>query len=122
MKRIALLFFLVILISCKKESTESFGKTTAKTPVELGKELFESKGNCVACHLKDQKVIGPSIQDIAKTYQTQKASIVSFLKDDAKPIVDPSQYEVMKTNFAITKMMSDEELQAIEAYIYSNLK
>jgi cytochrome c len=28
----------------------------------------------------------------------------------------------MKTNFTITKMMSDEELQAIEAYLYSNLK
>ena len=37
-------------------------------------------------------------------------------------VVDPSQYEVMKTNFAITKMMSDQELQAIEAYMYSNLK
>jgi cytochrome c len=122
MKRIALLFLLVILISCKKESTESFGKTTTKTSVELGKELFESKGNCVACHLKDQKVIGPSIQDIAKTYKSQNADLISFLKEEAKPIVDPSQYEVMKTNFAITKAMSNAELQAIEAYIYSNLK
>jgi cytochrome c len=122
MKRIALLFLLVILISCKKESTESFEKRTTKNPVELGKELFESKGNCVACHLVNQKVIGPSIQDIAKTYKSQNADIVSFLKEQAKPIVDPSQYEVMKTNFTITKMMSDEELQAIEAYIYSNLK
>ena len=122
MRQIAFIFILALVVSCKKESAEPFGKDTTKTPIALGKELFETKGNCVACHLKDQKVIGPSIQDIAKTYQAQNASIVSFLKENAKPIVDPSQYEVMKTNFAITKMMSDEELQAIEAYMYSNLK
>ena len=122
MKQLAFIIILAVVVSCKKESAEPLEKTMAKTPIALGKDIFENKGNCVACHLKDQKVIGPSIQDIAKTYKAQKASIVGFLKDDAKPIVDPSQYEVMKTNFAITKMMSDEELQAIEAYIYSNLK
>jgi cytochrome c len=122
MRQLAFIFILALVVSCKKESTEPFGKATAKSPTDLGKELFEGKGNCVACHLKDQKVIGPSIQDIAKFYQAQNASIISFLKEEAKPIVDPSQYEVMKTNFAITKMMSEKELQAIEAYIYSNLK
>jgi cytochrome c len=48
--------------------------------------------------------------------------MVSFLKDEAKPIVDPSQYEVMKTNLALTKEMSDEELKGLEAYIYSTIK
>jgi cytochrome c len=48
--------------------------------------------------------------------------MVSFLKQEAEPIVDPSQYEVMKTNFAITEEMSDEELIALEAYIFSTLK
>lgn len=122
MKEIGLIFLLVFTISCKRESEKSLGKETSKTPIALGKELFESKGNCVACHLKDQKVIGPSIQEIAKIYKAQNADIIAFLKEDAKPIVDPSQYEVMKTNFAITKTMSDEELRAIEAYIYSHLK
>jgi cytochrome c len=122
MRQIAFIFILALVVSCKKEFAEPFGKAMAKSPTVFGKELFEGKGNCVACHLKDQKVIGPSIQDIAKTYQAQNASIVSFLKEEAKPIVDPSQYELMKTNFTITKMMSDEELQAIEAYMYSNLK
>ena len=122
MRQLTFIFILTLVVSCKKESAEPFGKAAAKTPIVLGKKLFETKGNCVACHLKDQKVIGPSIQDIAKTYRAQNASIVSFLKEEAKPIVDPSQYDLMKTNFAITKMMSDEELQAIEVYIYSNLK
>ncbi|WP_309640057.1 c-type cytochrome [Flavobacterium sp.] len=123
MKKTALLGLLVLIVSCKKESTESFGKSnTKKTPVELGKELFEDKGNCVACHQPNQKVIGPSIQDIAKIYKAKNASIVTFLQGNADPIVDPSQFEVMKTNFAITKSMSEDELKAIEAYIYSNLK
>jgi cytochrome c len=94
----------------------------AKSSESLGKELFEEKGNCVACHKPDQKIIGPSIQEIAKIYKAQNGSLIDFLKNDAKPIVDPSQYEVMKTNFTITKAMSDEELKAIEAYIYSHSK
>ena len=48
--------------------------------------------------------------------------MVTFLKGNAEPIVDPSQFAVMKTNFPITQAMSDEELKAIESYIYSNLK
>ncbi|MEO8233938.1 MAG: c-type cytochrome [Flavobacterium sp.] len=115
----------IILFSCKKESEESFGKPTessteVKTPEALGKEIFEGKGNCVACHQVDQKIVGPSIQEIATAYKTKNGNIVDFLKNDATPLVDPSQYEVMKTNFAITKAMSDRELKAIEAYIYSN--
>ncbi len=124
MKKIFLWICIFMLISCKKESEESFGKPTqtnavVKTPEQLGQEIFVGKGNCVACHQIDQKVIGPSIQEIAKIYKSQNGSLIDFLKNDAKPLVDPSQYEVMKTNFAITKAMSDEELQAIEAYIYS---
>ena len=124
MKKVALLACLILIISCKKESQESFGKSTevSQTPEQLGKSIFEGKGNCVACHQPNQKIVGPSIHEIATIYKAQNGNIISFLKDDAKPIVDPSQYEVMKTNFAITKMMSDEELQAIEAYIYSSLK
>jgi cytochrome c len=48
--------------------------------------------------------------------------MVDFLKEKAEPIVDPAQYEVMKTNFSITKTMTDEELKALEEYFYSFLK
>lgn len=84
-----------------------------------GKEIFEGEGNCIACHKPDQKVIGPSLQEIGKIYKAKKGSIVSFLQEQSDPIVDPSQYDIMKTNFAITKSMSDEELEALEDYIYS---
>jgi cytochrome c len=124
MKNLFLFGCFFVLISCKKESEESFGKPTesnteVKAPEALGKEIFEGKGNCVACHQADQKIIGPSIQDIAKIYKAKNGNIVDFLKNDANPLVDPSQYEVMKTNFAITKTMSDEELKGLETYILS---
>ncbi len=129
-----ILFLAAVLAftSCKKESSEPTNTATesvsegesakAKSPEELGKQLFEGSGNCFACHQADQKVVGPSIKEIAKIYKDKNGDIVTFLKGNAEPIVDPSQFEVMKTNFAITKAMSDEELKAIEAYIYSNLK
>jgi cytochrome c len=129
MKKLVFIVTLLILISCKKESQEPFGKpketavdATVKSPEIVGKEIFENKGNCIACHLPDKKLIGPSLHDIAKIYKDKNANIVTFLKGDSEPLVDPSQFAVMKTNFAITEEMSDEELQALEAYIYSNLK
>ena len=124
MKKIIFISFAssLIFVSCKKEETKETATKIPQNSVDLGKELFEGKGNCVACHLVDQKVIGPSIQEIAKIYKDQKGNIIDFLKNDAKPIVDPSQYEVMKTNFTITKAMSDEELSAIETYINSHSK
>ena len=126
MKKVSFLVCLLVLISCKKESEETFGQPNptevSQTPEELGKSIFEGKGNCVACHKIDEKLVGPSVQDIAKIYKAQNGDIVSFLKDEAIPIVDPSQYEVMKTNLALTKAMSDEELKGLEAYIYSKTK
>jgi cytochrome c len=124
MKKIIFISFAssLIFVSCKKEEMKETATKVPQNSVDLGKELFEGKGNCVACHLVDQKVIGPSIQEIAKIYKYQNGNIIDFLKNDAKPIVDPSQYEVMKTNFTITKAMSDKELSAIETYIYSHSK
>ena len=117
----AILFLLIILqFSCKNQDNQTDETAVNQSPVELGKEIFEGKGNCVACHLVNQAVIGPSIQDMSKIYKAKKGTIINFLIHDAAPIIDPSQYEVMKTNFTITKAMSDQELKAIEAYIYSN--
>jgi len=126
MKKVALLVCLIFVISCKKESEATFGQPNpdevSQTPEQLGKSIFEGKGNCVACHRIDEKLVGPSIQEMATIYKTQNGDMVSFLKDEAKPIVDPSQYEVMKTNLALTKEMSEQELKGLEAYIYSTIK
>lgn len=126
MKKVIFLFAVLTFLSCKKESQESFGKpettTEVQKPEDLGKEIFEGKGTCINCHKLDVKLVGPSIQDIAKIYKEKNGNMISFLKGEGEPIVDPTQYEVMKVNFAITKTFSDEELKAVEAYIYSNLK
>ncbi|WP_409417774.1 c-type cytochrome [Flavobacterium sp. PS2] len=132
MKKIILAFAILAFVSCKKEEKttidnsgmpiEESATLEAKTPKELGKAIFEGQGNCFACHQVDQKVIGPSIKEIAKIYKEKNGDMVTFLKGKGDPIVDPSQFEVMKTNFPVTQAMSDEELKAIEAYFYSFLK
>lgn len=118
---------MLTLVSCKKDGTEeSFGKpetsTEAQKPEDLGAEIFAGRGACVACHKPDVKLVGPSLQDIAKIYKEKNGDMVTFLKGEGEPIVDPTKYELMKPNFVITKTFSDEELKALEAYIYSNLK
>ncbi|MDD5149281.1 MAG: cytochrome C552 [Flavobacterium sp.] len=118
---------LLSVVSCKKGgSEESFGKpepsTEAQKPEVLGAAIFAGKGACVACHKPDVKLVGPSLQDIAKIYKEKNGSIVGFLKGENEPIVDPTQYAVMKPNLVLTKSFSDEELKALEAYVYSNLK
>ena len=119
MKKLLLVLTILSLISCKskEEKTEVSADETA-TKIS-GQELFENEGGCIACHQPDQKIVGPSLQEIAKIYKSKNASIVLFLKEEGDPIIDPSQYDIMKANFAITKTMTDEELKAIEDYIYS---
>ena len=132
MKKAIIAFAVLAFVSCKKEekttidnsqiSTEESATSVVQIPEELGKEIFEGRGNCTSCHQVDQKVIGPSIHEIAKIYKDKNADIVNFLKGNGEPIVDPDQFAVMKTNFPVTQAMSDDELKAIETYIYSNLK
>lgn len=125
-------FALVIsLTNCsEKKETDTYGnpveektETTAETTVDplfiKGQELFEGKGTCTACHKADSKVIGPAIKDIAKIYKEKGASIAAFINEKGDPIVDPSQYETMKTNFTITKAMTAEERKALEVYMMS---
>lgn len=125
----------LFMVSCgKKESEENFDSSSkeetateevvAETAVEAsiedqGKAIFEGKGGCVACHQPAEKVVGPSLKEISSIYKEKNASMVTFLKGEGEAIVDPSQFEIMKANLAITKAMSDEELQSLEAYISS---
>lgn len=128
MKKIVILALLAVSIaSCgKKEEKQTenlYPEATLTTEEQLisnGKELFNSnKAACASCHLPDKKVIGPSIKEITKIYKEQNVSIFDFLREKTDPIVDPSQFEVMKTNFAILKTLSDEEVKSLEAYMLS---
>lgn len=120
------LAFVFINCSEKKEtdthgnSVETTNETSVnQTPKALGKELFDGKGMCATCHKPDVKTVGPSIKDIAKIYKEKGANITDFINENGEPLVDPSQYEIMKANFAITKAMSAEERKAIEIYMMS---
>jgi cytochrome c len=117
----------ISIISCgEKKETDAMGNpinqaetSVNQTPKELGKELFEGKGMCATCHKADQKIVGPSIKDISKIYTEKAASIADFINDEGEPLVDPSQYEIMKANFVITKAMSADERKALEIYMMS---
>ena len=111
-------------ISCAKKEKPNREEiiTEAQSPVDHGKELFDGTGNCFACHKEDQKIIAPSLVEIATIYKKQNGNMLEFLKGNGEPIVDPSQYETMKTNFGITRNMTDEDLKALEAYVMSFAK
>jgi len=122
MKKGIFILAVFVFMSCKKGEDNSFDNQTfdkKETVADLGKNLFEGEGNCIACHQADQKIIGPSLQEIAKIYKEKNASIVSFLREESEPIIDPSKYDIMKTNFAITEEMTDDQLKALEDYILS---
>jgi cytochrome c len=100
-------------------TTEAAPETSATTgDSEKGKALFADKG-CTACHSPENKVVGPALKDIAAAYADKSGQIVKFLKEESEAIVDPSQYAVMQASLAITKGMSEQELQDISAYILS---
>ena len=120
------LFISTLFYSCgnekKEKETISNTENTEKSELEIGKDLFNNKGKCLSCHQPYQKIIGPSIESIVQIYMDKNGNMVEFLKGNSEPIVDPTQYEIMKANLQITKQMSNEELQAIVTYMNSFLK
>lgn len=110
-----------LVLSCQKEGKKEKDREAAVASIEKGEALF-TENNCAACHQIDQKVIGPGLQETAKIYKAKNGSIVSFLKEEAEPIVNQELYETMKINLQVTKTMSDLELQSIEMYILSHAK
>lgn len=85
MKTSALISFLVFfsfISSCSEEDKETENieeiivNTPPKTPksrIEEGKQLIENT-DCLTCHKTDDKLIGPSYQDIAAKYSEQDIS------------------------------------------------
>ncbi|WP_196889291.1 c-type cytochrome [Aureivirga sp. CE67] len=105
----------------KEESTSTDAAADAQGgDIAAGKALFSKKA-CTACHQEESKLVGPALKDIAKIYNEQNGDMVKFLKGNGKAIVDtdPAQVAVMQANFAVTKTLSDKELEDISAYIKS---
>jgi len=135
MKKSLLVLGLVctVFISCGESKKEPVKKEVEKEvvkepaqdkPADLvaeGKKLFAAK-TCTTCHQVDQKVIGPSVKDINKTYTEQNGDYLKFLKGEADAIVDtdPGQVAIMKANLdSFVKDLTDDELAAIIAYMKS---
>jgi cytochrome c len=106
---------LFFLVSCQQKEAKITDTTVIET--RSGKVLFENLGNCATCHKKEDTNTGPGILTIAKMYKDKKGNMVAFLKEEAKPIVDPEKYITMRINLGFTKTLSDEELKEIERYI-----
>ena len=121
MKIILAIVFCILLISCKNETIKTENPVPEIASLKKGETLFQ-ENNCVACHQVNQKIVGPSLQDMAKIYKQKNGDFVAFLKQEAQPIVDPSQYETMKINLQVTKNMTDAELQSLELYLSSHSK
>lgn len=123
-----LIISLMFLSCAKKQPTDAMGnpinssdinseKQTANNLVSMGEELFNGKGVCNTCHKPNQKTVGPSIKEIVEAYEKNNASIAQFINGELEPIIDASQFEIMKANFVITKAMTPQEREAIEAYM-----
>lgn len=64
-----------------KEETKTANETAkpeATSLAEKGKEIFDGKGTCATCHKVDTKVVGPSLQDIAKIYKEKMQVLQPF--------------------------------------------
>ncbi len=71
----------LILAACGGSSTEN-SDTSANTsvatpaaPAKTGGELLIAKSDCVGCHHKENKLIGPSYQAIAEKYPSNEENI-----------------------------------------------
>ena len=122
MRKIIYSIALFSLVCCnKKQEATSNDNPVSEVSINNGKLLFEAS-NCAACHQINEKIVGPSLQNIAQIYTSKKANLVQFLKEEADPIVDPEQYPSMKINLQITKTMSENDLKSIEMYILNQNK
>ncbi len=124
MQKIVLFLTATVLLcgSCQSEKKENSNinigtKKEKRSPYDLGEKIFNGKGKCYTCHKIDKKSIGPGVIEIMKIYKDQNKDLISFLKQEADPIVDPETFAVMKTNFAIIKTFTEEELKAVEVYM-----
>src|SRR5690554_1451798 len=124
MNHLLFVLFVFLLVSCQKKEPETelsspkIEKSEEQTNLYLGKKIFNGKGQCLTCHKTSQKVIGPSVSEIVSIYKQENADMVAFLKGNLDPIVDPSQFMIMKVNLEVTKKMTDEELRAVVDYMY----
>ena len=70
----------LILAACggSTDTADTSATTVASAPaapVKTGGELLIAKADCVGCHHKENKLIGPAFQAIAEKYTSNEANI-----------------------------------------------
>ena len=117
---LTLVIFTFAFISCNENKKEEVKSDITGDQIALGEKLFNER-TCTNCHTLNNNDVGPSIKDIVKIYTEQNKDIVTFLKGDQKHAIvekDSNQVAVMKNNVRdFVKDLSNEELQAISAYM-----
>ncbi|WP_200762543.1 c-type cytochrome [Nitrosophilus alvini] len=108
MKKLVIVSLLICMASAQMDLTQK------------GKILFE-KYNCNICHKPkdDAASIGPSLETIAIHYLGNERQLVEFLKGNAKPIIDPQRFEIMKPQLYKTKHMFEEDYRALSYFLTS---
>ena len=48
------------------------------TPAAQASDALATKSNCMACHSKDKKLVGPSFKDIAAKYKGQPDAVAKL--------------------------------------------
>ena len=123
-------FFIAVLTMCScvndNQTNEAVitavpqrGELSKDSQIFLGNRLFSEK-TCITCHDVDRVKTGPSVKEIMAVYREKNGDIVSFLKGNAKPLVDTtsSQVNIMQENInGFLKEISDEELNSISVYM-----
>ncbi|MDY0117384.1 MAG: c-type cytochrome [Sulfurimonadaceae bacterium] len=84
-----------------------------------GEALFEEKG-CTVCHKLDMDTVGPSIKNIAYVYAGKEMNMLTYLKGQGTPIVDPARAPVMNPQLIKLRTMFEEDLHAISTYILNS--
>ena len=83
-----------------------------------GKELTVRLG-CTLCHNPTKKIVGPSFNEISKTYAGNQEKLLKFLNGQGNPIVHPKEFEYMKPVLNQLKHKTEDEKKALVAYIIS---
>lgn len=103
-----------------KEHEKSFSDQLHLSHKEkLGKKVFDSNG-CFACHQANQKLVGPSLADVANVYAGKSDHLVEFFEGKRKSIIDPSQEVLMRSSLELTKKMPPAEREALVDYILAH--
>jgi len=92
--------------------------TNAVAENAVGKSIFEAKG-CVMCHKPDVDTIGPSIKTIGKSYTGKISGLITYLKGQGAPVVDPARAPVMNPQLVKIRTLSEEDMRALAEHLLS---